>query len=187
VYEDQDYLWKAKGDNKVKTQVQEHIENCTKNKVPYSEPNLYFQIFTNKFINRKEFPDYHILICEDDLDMQIRILNLMRELFDPQGKVQISCVSGARQAKGVIESTNVNLIILDHDMPYGSGDELLVYIHKYMKENILMTKKNVPVITFSGISENNDRLFRLGAKYKFTKNEVLKGKANDIILKETIK
>lgn len=42
---------------------------------------------------------------------------------------------------------------------------------------------DIPVITFSGIPANNEHLKSLGAEHIFIKNDVIAGKANDIILR----
>jgi DNA-binding response OmpR family regulator len=97
----------------------------------------------------------------------------MRRLFEPQGEVIISIVSGSLAAAGLINQTFVNLIILDHDTPYGNGSDLLQWIKEY---NI-----TIPVITASGIDQNNVNMMVAGASYKFSKDEVINGAADSVI------
>lgn len=130
-------------------------------------------IFQFRYIARLKFPHKHLLICEDDLDYQIRFTISMRRLFEPQGEVIVSIVSGSLAAAGIISSTTVDLIILDHDMPYGNGSDLL----NWLKEQ----NKNIPVITASGINSNNEQMFALGANHQFSKQEVIDGFADHII------
>lgn len=130
-------------------------------------------VFQARSQNRQEFPDKHILICEDDLDNQIVIAIHLRRSFSPQGRVQFSFVSGSMAAAGIISWCSVDLVILDFDMPQGNGADLMRWLQN--------TSKRIPVITFSEIEENNDLLSSLGATNKFSKQEVLQGKADSVI------
>lgn len=130
-------------------------------------------VFQFRHKNRTTFPNKHILICEDDIDCQIRLLASMRRLFEPQGEVIISVVSGSLAAAGIINQTFVNLIILDHDTPYGNGSDLLEWMKNF---NI-----KIPVITASGIDDNNVAMIKAGASHKFSKDEVINGFADHII------
>lgn len=131
--------------------------------------------FTNRLINRRLFPTKHVIVCEDDVDMQSKIIALFARMFDSQGLVQISLVPGAAQAAGILSRVGAELIILDHDMPFGNGIDLLTWL----KSNGHVT----PVITFSGIDANNDALMNAGATHKFSKNDVLNGLADQVIRK----
>jgi CheY-like chemotaxis protein len=133
--------------------------------------------------NRKTFPTKHVLVCEDDLDNQIMFAKKLRELFDPQGHVQFDFVCSAVAASLIMQQMKVDLIILDHDMPYGFGSELL----HWMKRN----NKYVPIITASGIPENNDYMEKIASKlklpcHKLQKKDVFEGKADGLI-QEAIK
>jgi CheY-like chemotaxis protein len=123
--------------------------------------------------NRVTYPQKHILICEDDLMQQKRIVEHLSTILDPQGKVQISIVPGALMAAAIINSITVDLIILDHDLPQGNGTDFLNWMKKY---NV-----SIPVITFSGIPQNNDNMIALGATHLFQKEEVINGKADQLI------
>lgn len=129
--------------------------------------------FTLQLINRSTFPNKHILICEDDIHNQMVLLTHFRKVFSPQGEVQVSVVPGGMMAAALMQSFKIDLIILDHDMPFGNGVEFLTW----MKENNL----SIPVITASGIDSNNDRLMDNGATYKFSKDQVSSGKADETI------
>ena len=124
--------------------------------------------------NRLDMPTKHILVCDDVTLQQVSMAIHLNNILPYEGYVQTSFVPGAIMAAAIIESTPVDLIILDHDMPFGSGPELL----KWLKTN----KYNIPVITFSGIPSNNDHLINLGATHKFQKNEVISGSADNIIM-----
>lgn len=117
-------------------------------------------------------PIKHILVCEDVLTNQLRIAQKLFTLLDPTdfGDVEVSFVSGGIAAAGIISHTNVDLIILDHDMPAGSGPELM----KWMAAN----GYKIPIITFSGIASNNDHLRSLGATYWYMKDDVIDGLAD---------
>lgn len=130
--------------------------------------------FTIQLINREVFPTKHILVCEDVIAQQLRIIDKLAGLFfELNGKVQLSIVPGAIMAASIILNTPTDLIVLDNDMPYGSGSELIVW----MKEN----KKDIPIITFSGLEVNNERLMTLGATYRSNKERVINGTEDDLI------
>jgi CheY-like chemotaxis protein len=133
--------------------------------------------FTNRLVNRRTFPIKHVVVCEDDLDMQAAIAAKFCRLFDPQGTVQVSFVPGAVQAAALIEKAGAELILLDHDMPFGNGIDLM----EWLKEIGFINA--IPVITFSGIMENNDALMAAGASYRFQKSQVISGEADDVIKK----
>lgn len=130
-------------------------------------------MFEFRHINRATYPQKHILICEDNITNQKNILEHFLSVFHPEGLVQISVVPGALAAAAIISSCRVDIILLDHDMPEGNGKDLLIW----MKEN----KKNMPVITFSGIPQNNINMMNTGANYLFNKGDVINGKADQII------
>jgi len=123
--------------------------------------------------NRLKLPTRHLLICEDDLDCQIRLAASMRRLLEPQGDAVVTCVPGGMAAAGVIGWTAVDLVILDHDMPHGNGADLM----RWLRSN----GRAVPVITASGIPANNDVLMSLGADHAFTKEQVISGDADALI------
>jgi CheY-like chemotaxis protein len=132
------------------------------------------KMFQFRHHNRLKYPQKHILICEDDLTQQKRILEHFLVLFEPQGDVQISVVPGALMAAGIISSTKVDLILLDHDMPQGNGSDLLIWLTQQ--------GRSIPVITFSGIPQNNAHMGTLGASCSsFGKEDVITGKADTLI------
>jgi DNA-binding NtrC family response regulator len=131
-------------------------------------------MFTKELVNRIGMPTKTILVCEDTVLQQARILDHLYDILPHQGNVDVNAVNGAIAAWAVIQAVPPEVILLDHDMPYGSGPDLL----KIMAENNI----EIPVITFSGIPSNNDHLMGLGATHKFTKDEVINGAADSIIL-----
>src|SRR5579872_1967240 len=131
-------------------------------------------MFTRKLINRIRMPMKHVLVCEDVLRNQAGIAAHFEQLFDHEGAVQASYVCGAEAAAAVLSSMEVDLILLDHDMPCGDGPELL----RWMKSRGC----SIPVITFSGLPANNDHLVRCGAEHRFEKGEVIRGDADELIL-----
>jgi 2-polyprenyl-3-methyl-5-hydroxy-6-metoxy-1,4-benzoquinol methylase/CheY-like chemotaxis protein len=132
-------------------------------------------MFKYRHHNRLKYPVKHILVCEDNLDNQLAIAKHLRELFDAEGLVQFSFVSGSLAASSIIHYCKIDLILLDHDMPEGNGTDLL----KWMKEHGVL----IPVITFSGIMQNNITMMQAGATYLFNKHDVITGAADDIIKK----
>lgn len=127
----------------------------------------------NRLVGRSIFPLKHVLVCEDDIRSAGRLALHLADLFGGQGHVQVSIVSGAVQAAGLMSRVGVDLLILDHDMPFGNGPDLM----EWLKE----TGHKPPIITFSGVEKNNDYLMSLGALYQFSKDEVIEGKADDVL------
>lgn len=130
--------------------------------------------FTQTLVNRLHMPTKSILVCEDIVLQQSRIAEHLYDILPHEGNVEVNFVSGGKAAAAVIEAVGADVILLDHDMPNGSGPELL----KWMTEKEI----KIPVITFSGIPVNNVHLMNLGATDQFTKDEVINGSADSIIL-----
>jgi DNA-binding response OmpR family regulator len=137
--------------------------------------------FTLRHVARIDFPDKHIVVCEDDILCQSQIMNHFNDIFERQGKIRITLFSGTIELAHILavrqhtacQKYCIDLILLDHDLPYGNGTDLLKWMNK---ENI-----KVPIITFSGQPINNRTMMNLGADYEFTKDEVIDGKADGII------
>lgn len=135
--------------------------------------------FKFRLWNRKTYPTKHILICEDNIENQKRFMNHFAEIFDSEGHVQISLVSGSLAASAIISYTNIDLIILDHDLPEGNGSDLI----KWMKDKNI----NIPIITASGIHQNNVIMGELGAQYYcFNKENVINGDV-DFLIKHIVR
>jgi CheY-like chemotaxis protein len=103
--------------------------------------------FQLRHINRISFPKKHILICEDDLNNQVLAAGAMRRVFDAQGEVVFSFVSGGVAAAAIMMAQQVDLVLLDHDMPIGNGIDLITWMAE--------ADRKIPIITFSGIPQNN--------------------------------
>lgn len=132
------------------------------------------QQFTFRHHNRLTFPGKHLLICEDILDVQARLARHLCDVLEHEGPVMVSFAASAAQGAAIMQvPPGVHLIILDRDMPYGNGDDLLKWITS--------SGIQIPVITFSGIPANNDALVGLGAQYRFEKQQVIDGAADDLI------
>jgi CheY-like chemotaxis protein len=130
--------------------------------------------------NRLVHPDRHVVVCEDYLDQQARICSHLRDVFPPQGNVQFSFVPGGLAAAAIMHVQAVDLVILDHDMPNGNGQNLIAWMAS-------TGRQGVPVITFSGIPQNNERMMEFGARtgmtamHQFVKNDVVDGHADPLI------
>lgn len=131
-------------------------------------------MFHQRHHNRIAFPTKHVLVCEDVLTNQASVARHLCDVFEHEGDVVVSLVSGAAAAAAVMQvPPGVHLVILDRDMPYGNGDDLL----NWFRESGVV----VPVITFSGIPSNNDAMVALGAHHRFEKQDVIRGAADDVI------
>lgn len=125
-------------------------------------------------VNRLVEPTKHILVLDDVINNQARILQHFNEVFEHEGEVEVSCLPGGDFAKLMLEMISVDVILLDHDMPHGMGDEFMKWLRA--------RNNKTPVITFSGITSNCQHLLDLGADYGFEKEAVIQGYADDLIL-----
>lgn len=103
--------------------------------------------FQFRHVARLQYPTKHVLVCEDDIAQQLRFCTKLRSMLDPQGIVQISLVPGGLMAAAIMSYTDVDLLILDHDMPLGNGSDLLTWM--------TAQGKKIPVLFASGIKANN--------------------------------
>ena len=139
---------------------------------------IYYYMFKKRLLNRLKMPTKHILVLEDVLKNQSDIAEHFSDIFEHEGDIQVSYVCGGNAGAGVIMNTNVDIIILDTNMPDGDAFDFL----PWLKTN----HPNIPVITFSGIDANNIWLMQNGATHKFFKHEVINGNADGLI-KELIR
>lgn len=140
-------------------------------------------MFTRKLVNRLTMPTKNVLICEDDIEQQRNLLGVFQRLFGHQGHVQVCVVPGGEFAKDILETCEADVVLIDHDMPYGDGVETLLETKEIREWYRDLQPK---VITASGIPANNDRLMAAGAHYKFTKQQIINGEADDL-LRELLK
>ena len=124
-------------------------------------------------VGRLGMPTKNILVCEDNLINQSNIAKHFRDIFPQENDIEVSYVSGGLAAASIIQNIKVDLIILDHDMPNGTGPDL----QKWMDSE----GHKIPVITFSGAPTNNDHMMGLGADHKFMKQDVIAGAADKLI------
>lgn len=123
--------------------------------------------------NRLKAPTKHILVLDDVINNQARLAQHFNEIFEHEGDIEVSFVSGGNYGIAIVKYSPPDLIILDHDMPSGDGGEFL----KWLRD----LGEKIPVITFSGIQSNNQHLLDLGADYGFEKEAVIQGLADEVI------
>lgn len=132
-------------------------------------------MFSHRHVNRIGMPDKFVLVCEDDMGLQARFLERFSLLFGTQHRVQVSVCSSSWMAAAILEASRPDLLILDHDMPTGNGSDLL----RWMAAT--PSCRGVPVMTASGIEENNDHMMSLGATCRSSKERILDGREDDVI------
>lgn len=100
---------------------------------------------------------YHILIIEDDLDIN----HLLAEFITENGYEAVSQYDGLH-VTDILHKNKIDLILLDIMLPYKSGDLVLADIRK---------QSTVPVIIISAkeTTQNKIDLLRLGADDYITK------------------
>lgn len=142
--------------------------------------------FSVKCVNRIMMPEKHVLICEDDIHQQVRIATLFEKLFGPQHRVQITLCPGSIMGIAVMHMCGADVVLLDHDMPFGSGVDFLRTLNEIktsLADDAAKQKFSPVVFTFSGIPSNNDRLMEAGAHHNFQKDALINGAANDLLFK----
>lgn len=137
--------------------------------------------FTRKLDNRPQMPVRHVLIVEDDIDWQIEALKLFTRIYSGNGFVQCSVCCGGQPASSLLSysSAGLDLVLLDLDMPHGDGLEFL----KWFRKGFPLDAKPapIPVVTFSGIEENNAALCDAGATHRGSKTELATGGLDGLI------
>ncbi len=135
--------------------------------------------FTIRHHNRHELPVKHVIVCEDNLANQAAIAAHFSKIFPSEGPVQVSYVPGALMCATLLEHTEVDLIILDHDMPHGNGTDLIGWFKSHFAQ---MGRPLPNLITFSGIPANNDHMKNLHPEaHLFVKGAVIMGDADSLI------
>lgn len=134
--------------------------------------------FFLRHINRLKFPTKNVIVCEDDLHHQYEIASKLNNSFERQGNVQFNFVPSGLVAASILVNIKTSLVLLDHDMPVGNGTDLIEWISA--------NKKEVPIITFSDIDQNNINMEALCKNrgievHKFSKFDVISGSADDLI------
>lgn len=99
----------------------------------------------------------HILVIEDDQS----VARLIKLLLENEG-FTASLVHSAKDAKDILKNDNFNLILLDINLPDGSGYSVCSHIKQ---------TSNIPVIFISALSDEADIItgFNLGADDYITK------------------
>jgi len=135
--------------------------------------------FTIRHWNRQTMPTKHVLVCEDNLGHQQAIAQHLASLWPSEGNVQVSYVPGALMGATILWAVEVDLILLDHDMPHGSGSDFLTWLGTHFSK----LGRPVPdIITFSGIPENNTHMKSLHPQaHLYSKSDVLLGKADALM------
>lgn len=118
-------------------------------------------------------PEKYILVVEDNNENVQRIVTVLLSIFGGDCKVCINSVCGADYAMPILKYCKVNLILLDMDMPDGSGEDLL----NFMKENNM----NISVMTASEIPGNNIRMAGIYPVYLTDKYKIMDGLENNYI------
>lgn len=131
--------------------------------------------YTKRQINRFNMPEKSILVVEDCLLQQARFAAYFLGLFGHQSNVFVNFCSNAIDADSLVFSDHPPvLIILDHDLQWGNGVELIT--------KMIDSKLSIPIITASGIPANNTRMMSFGATHEFYKDEIIRGEASKLIL-----
>ncbi len=100
----------------------------------------------------------NILLVDDD----IQISETLQQLFDPS-EYKFHCIEDGENALDVVEETNPDLVLLDVNLPSGSGLDVL--------RDIKSKNADLPVIIISGFisTENAIKAMREGAYEYITK------------------
>jgi DNA-binding response OmpR family regulator len=103
-----------------------------------------------------------VLQVEDSLSYQVLFSHLSKEILD------LHLVTSVNEVKALSKESlaDIKLIILDGQLPDGTGMEVLMWL----EENQL----SIPVVANSSSNEYNRHMMDLGAKWSFNKSQVPK-------------
>lgn len=94
-------------------------------------------------VNKNSYRKHHILIIDDN----VILLRTVKEMLDD--KYTVSIATTAKQAFDSISSRLPDLILLDYEMPYINGEEMLI---RFKSRNDTM---GVPVIYLTGSADRD--------------------------------
>lgn len=123
--------------------------------------------FVTSHVNRKEFPTRYALIVEDDSEWQAKILNFCTTMLGNQSNILFVCCPSAVFAKSAFEAMYPMMptfMLLDHDMPWGDGVQLMKWMFKHVGQDVVGAVR-LPVCAISGIPQNNKNLTNYGAQH----------------------
>lgn len=86
-------------------------------------------------------PKKHVLVVDDDANMLKLIKRYLQDTYD------VATALNGKLAVRFLSKKHTDLILLDYEMPEGSGDEVLIAVRKFEKT------KDIPVLFLTGVSD----------------------------------
>lgn len=83
----------------------------------------------------------HVLVVDDDANMLKLIKHYLEDTYD------VATALNGKLAVRFLSKKHTDLILLDYEMPEGSGDEVLVAVRQFDKT------KDIPVLFLTGVSD----------------------------------
>ena len=136
--------------------------------------------FTKTLVNRLEYPVKYIMVVEDDMTHQKLWMDKLSTIFKPQGDTIIVMAPTADIAYSIVKDRTERhiypslpkILILDHDLQWGNGRELIIGMNSL--------GVSCPLFLSSGIDENNEKMKDLAELcYWNHRITTLKNKHND--------
>ena len=118
--------------------------------------------------NRIAMPSRHVLIVEDDHFHAYQWLEIFSRRYKREGDTVISVAASALAALEIPKHHPVTFAIVDHDLQFGNGRELI----KYWRD----VGCTFPIAAASGIPQNNAIMLDAGALIAF----ISKHSGNDV-------
>ena len=104
-----------------------------------------------------------ITICDDNLEFLKQIENIVARIYkEMQIKIEISCFSNGRLLLSELEQSDVDLLLLDIDMPEISGLEAAKRLREMGKESILIFISSYENYVFDTFEYQPFRFIRKG-------------------------
>ncbi len=118
--------------------------------------------------------DYNLLVVEDSKLINNALCDLLNKSTKPRFNIYSS--ETLKEARDILQKTPVEFIILDLELPDGTGEELL----GYLGSTELYIHSKVIVLTGSIDKKRRDKLFQLGIIDYLSKDNPINFLANEI-------
>lgn len=109
----------------------------------------------------KESPSFNIMVCDDSVTNVLMLSNIVKDTC----KANVIEITDPRKLAAILDATEIDLLLLDIEMPYLSGFDILKSLRETYKAEVL------PVIVITGLQsiENRNIALSLGANDYVTK------------------
>jgi signal transduction histidine kinase/ActR/RegA family two-component response regulator len=103
----------------------------------------------------------HVIYVEDNVSNRALVEAILRR----QANIRLHCVTTLRDAKTLLSQINASLVLIDLNLPDGSGEELVEYI----KTSPTLNKLPMMILSADALPETIQRLSDAGVQHYLTK------------------